>query len=271
MINQLAKSIVAQFIRQTATVSRTLMTQTAGMWLTAAGLMLADGTATAQESAYHHPLHHRLPPGQAAAWMNTIRNYDPAWLQPIRIELPSEGTVSVFSASPQPALSLTTPAQFSVNPGHWYRLRIADMPEFPGLEVYPSVEILDHLHPPVGREQDYPIPVVLTADDIRQALQGQMVTRVIYLEQPQLAAGYDPLRREVPHSVANRDNALEEADRLGRPMLIIRVGGRIPSGPDMHPAFFGSGGFVDAPASGGSSVPTAQRFAAPGSSRVAAR
>lgn len=271
MINQLAKSNVSCCVRHAVNVGRAVMKTTAFLWLTATGLMLVEEPLLAQIGDLHHPLHHRLPQGQAAAWMNTVRGYDPTWLQPIRVELPTEGTVSVYSASPQPALSVSTPAQFSVNPGHWYRLRIADMPEFPGLEVYPSVEILDHLHPPVGREQDYPIPVVLTADDIRQALQGQMVTRVIYLEQPQLAAGFDPLRREVPHSVANRDNALEEADRLGRPMLIIRVGGRIPSGPDMHPAFFGSGGFVDAPAHAGSAVPTAQRSMNPGTSRVAAR
>lgn len=216
-------------------------------WMIASGVFGMSVPAKAQDPGYH-PLNHRMPPGQAAAWMNTIHQYDPTWLQPIRIELPTEGSVSVYSASPQPAGILASPAQFSVNAGHWYRLRIADMPEFPGMEVYPSVEILDHLHPPLGREQDYPIPVVLTAEDIRLALAGQMVTRVIYLEQPQLAAGYDPLRRDMPQSIANRDNALQEADRLGRPMLIVRVGGRIPTGPNVPPMFFGTGGALDFPA-----------------------
>lgn len=200
----------------------------------------------------YHPLHHNMPPGQAAGWLNAIRGYSPVWLQPVRVELPTEGTVSVYSSSPEPLGQASTPAQFSINAGHLYRLRIADMPEFPGMEVYPSVELLDHLHPPVGLEQNYPIPVVFTTEDIRLALAGQLVTRVVYLEQPQLAAAMDPLRREIPQTVAPADNALQEADRLGRPMAIVRIGGRIPSGPDMPLSFFGTGGAVvmyQAPAS----------------------
>ena len=86
---------------------------------------------------------------------------------------------------------------------------------------------------PEGRAADYPIPVVLTEADIREAIDGRMVTRVVYLEQPQLAAMLDPLRREIPQSVNPADNALQEADRLGRPMIIVRIGGRTPSGDYM--------------------------------------
>lgn len=201
-------------------------------------------TAVGQQDPGYQPLHHNMPPGQAAAWLNTIRGYNPAWLQPVRVELPTAGTVAVYSASPEPTGLLTSPAQFSVNAGHHYRLRLSDMPEFPGAEVYPSVELLDHLHPPVGQEQDFPIPIVFSTDDIRLALSGKLVTRVVYLEQPQLAAMLDPLRREIPQSVAPADNALLEADRLGRPMAIVRIGGRIPSGPDMPLSFYGTGGGV---------------------------
>lgn len=211
-------------------------------------IMVAVGltsTAFGQHDGYFQPLNEKMMPGFAADTLARVRGYDPSWLQPVRVELPTDGTISVYSASPEPVAMLANPAQFSVNAGHIYRLRIADMPEFPNVEVFPSIEILDRMHPPAGRAADYPIPVILTEADIREAINGHMVTRVIYLEQPQLAATRDPLRREIPQSVNPADNALQAADRLGRPMIIVRIGGRTPSGADMPYLYFGSGGGFD--------------------------
>ena len=214
----------------------------------AAGL---SSTAFGQQDDSFQPLNEKMMPGFAADTLARVRQYDPSWLQPVRVELPTAGTVSVYSATPEPNAVLATPAQFSVNAGHIYRLRIADMPEFPNVEVYPSIEILDRMHPPDGRAADYPIPVVLTEADIREAIDGRRVTRVVYLEQPQLAATLDPLRREIPQSVDPADNALQEADRLGRPMIIVRIGGRTPSEDYMPYMYYGSGGGFDL----GGSVP----------------
>lgn len=210
-----------------------------------------SATSLGQQGGYFQPLNEKMMPGFAADTLARVRQYDPSWLQPVRVELPTAGTVSVYSASPEPNATFESPAQFSVNAGHFYRLRIADMPEFPGVEVYPSIEILDRMHPPDRRASDYPIPVVLTEADIREAINGRMVTNVVYLEQPQLAAMLDPLRREIPQSVNPADNALQEADRLGRPMIIVRIGGRTPSEDYMPYMYYGSGGGFDA----GESVP----------------
>jgi len=206
---------------------------------------VTGSAAFGQRGDYFQPLNEKMTPGFVADTMARVRQYDPSWLQPVRIELPTAGTVSVYSATPEPKVTLPTPAQFSVNAGHIYRLRIADMPEFPNVEIYPSIEILDRMHPPEGRAADYPIPVVLTEGDIREAISGRMVTRVVYLEQPQFAATLDPLRREIPQSVNPADNALQEADRLGRPMIIVRIGGRTPSGEYMPYMYYGSGGGFD--------------------------
>ncbi|MCA9061299.1 MAG: hypothetical protein KDA85_22450, partial [Planctomycetaceae bacterium] len=111
-------------------------------------------------------------------------------------------------------------------------------------ELYPTIEILDHLHAPAGTENDYPIPVVFTAEDIRDAIAGRLVTKVVYLEQPSLAMNYDPLRREIPQSVDPSQNAVQKADQLGRPMILVRLGGRLPSRYGMPLSFFGSGGAV---------------------------
>ena len=119
------------------------------------------------------------------------------------------------------------------------------MPEFPGVEIYPSIEILDRLHPPAGTAANYPIPVVLSANDLQQAIDGQLVTRIIYLENPRTASMIDPLRRQGLNQIVPTDNALQEAGFLGRPMIIVRIGGRVPDGSNMPSSYFGSGGAFD--------------------------
>ena len=202
-------------------------------------------TATAQNPAdapYYQPLNDRLPPGYNAEILERVRRDDAHWLQPVRVEVPTTAQVSAYSAAPEPLLTGDAPAQFSVSTGHLYRLRLAEMPEFPGLELFPSIEILDRLHPPEGLKESYPIPIVFDEADLRAAAEGLLVTRVIYLERPQIAASGDPLRSERAQTVAPGGNAIDLAARHGRPMVIVRIGGRVPSGPDSPPLFFGTGG-----------------------------
>ncbi|MCH2200354.1 MAG: hypothetical protein MK102_00170 [Fuerstiella sp.] len=196
----------------------------------------------AQQGTFHQPLNQRTPPGLSAGWLTHIRGHQSSWLQPVRIQVPGGAEVSVYSGPGEPAAIATSPARVAVNPGHTYRLRLAHMPEFPDAELYPSIEILDRLHPPAGKEHKYPVPVPFSRDDIRLALAGRLVTRVIYLEQPQLAQQLDPLNREIPQTVLPSENVLQEADRLGRPMIIIRLGARRPLQIQSSSMFFGTGG-----------------------------
>lgn len=207
-------------------------------------LMSTADTVFAQSGAEnYHPLSQHSPPGQTAAWFSQLRGYDPSWLQAIDVEIPGGGRVDVFSGSNTAVGMQDSPARFAANVGHVYRFRISSMPEFPGVEIFPSVELVDRLHPPAGREHDYAIPIIFTKEDIETAEQGQLVTRVIYLEQPQVAQIIDPLRRTIPQRVTATDNVLKEADRMGRPMAIVRIGGRRPT-TGSHPSFFGTGGHV---------------------------
>ena len=188
------------------------------------------------------PLNDRLPPGYNAAILQRIRSEDASWMQPIRVELPSTGSVALHAGQPAPAAEAAAPAAFAIGMGHLYRLRLAELPEFPAAEFYPTIELLDRLHPPAGQEFQHPIPFVFTADDLRLAASGALVTRVIYLERPQTAASDDPLRRERPATVAPGDNAVAAAEMHGRPLAIVRIGGRVPVDGQAPPLFFGSGG-----------------------------
>lgn len=188
------------------------------------------------------PLNDRLPPGYNAEILQRIRSEDATWMQPIRVELPSSGSVALHAGQPEPVAAATAPASFAIGMGHLYRLRLTELPEFPAAEFYPTIELLDRLHPPAGQEFRYPIPVVFTADDLKLAASGALVTRVIYLERPQTAASDDPLRRERPQTVAPGDNAVAAAEMHGRPLAIVRIGGRVPVDGQAPPYFFGSGG-----------------------------
>ena len=219
------------------------------------------------QANHHHPLSQHSPPGMASGWLNGLRGYDASWIQPLKISVEGGGNVTVFAGSPAPVAGAASPALVGVNVGHIYRLRLSDLPAAPGEDVYPTIELLDRLHPPAGRETEFPIPIIFTQSDIRTALSGQLVTRVIYLEQPQIAQTLDPLHREIPQSVAPDENALKEADRLGRPMAIIRIGGRKPSVNSGY-QFFGNGGTAQLFASPSETAPATVQMNARGIQRV---
>ncbi len=110
-----------------------------------------------------------------------------------------------------------------------YRFRVTNIPFRSGEELYPTLEVIDRIYPPAGREHRFPIPVVLTEEDLRLALDGALVTRVIYLEDSELAepVAMSPTT-QILHNVPSSDNALQVADHLGKPVAILRIGSRVP-------------------------------------------
>ena len=97
------------------------------------------------------------------------------------------------------------------------------------------------MHPPRGREIEFAIPLTLTEQEIDLALEGRLVTKVIYLEQPDRAQPLLGTTATRSRPAAPRENALAIADEEGRPMAIIRLGGRLPDANAPEPGFFGSG------------------------------
>jgi hypothetical protein len=189
------------------------------------------------------PLNQYLPPGLAGQW-SAMAGKGTNWAQPIRIILDGEGDVSVYHSRPVQTATLPSPAQLGVHVGHLYRLRISNMLDLPGVELFPTIEILDRLHPPAGQKHDFPIPIYLARDDIDSALDGNLVTRVVYVEQPQLAAPFELDDATRVRTLLPAQNVLEQADRYGRPVVIVRIGGRQPSMHGELPTFYGTGGFV---------------------------
>ncbi len=191
---------------------------------------LAGSTLVAQDSGYYFPLDHRQPPGTAGGWAVTIDRCLENAPQQVAVLLPSTGSLTFISAD-GPSES-AAPAQAAMFVGHLYRIRVAGMPEFPGVELYPTIEVVDRLHPPAGLVEQYPIPIEITAEEIAAALDNQLVTKVIYLEQPDLSA---PISQGATVRVEDLHpslNLMEAADMNGRPMAILRLGGRRFDGHD---------------------------------------
>lgn len=215
-------------------------------------LLAATSPVSAQrpDGGVYHLLDQTVPPGVAGNWSFLLGKATPGYFQPVRFVLPSQGHVAVFGPFGKDSTSLVTPAQIGLAVGHTYRLKISHMPEFPGVELYPSVELIDRLHPPEGLQHEFPIPVQFTADEIALALEGRLVTRIVYLEQPQLAMPQPQLEGTPVRTIPSSRNLVAEADRAGRPMLIIRLGGRLPAVHGEEPAFFGTGAPIALPNGG---------------------
>ena len=218
-------------------------------WKPALLLAVLVTCCTSSASAQGHgrryfPYSHRSQPGTAAQW-SRVRIGEAIQLQPVRFILPGAGgTVSIYQSAGNSQTN-ASPAQYEIGVGYTYRLRLSDMPEFPGKELYPSLELLDKLHPPAGKIDEFPIPVSFSKVEIEEALAGRLVTKVVYLEQPQLAPPSDMRTPTNTWTLPDKVNLIAEADRRGRPMAIVRIGSRKPAANGRDYGFFGNGGPVN--------------------------
>jgi len=192
----------------------------------------------------HTPLSQWQTPGTAAGMAQMAGRADPTWFQPLRILVEDGGEVTVFHSHPATPFKQASPAQFGVLVGHLYRLKIEGIPGLPGITLYPTIEVVDRLHPPPGQKHNFPVLIHIDRRDIDQALVGNLVTRVVYLEQPTIAAPFELDRSTRTRNLDRMDNALLQADRYGRPMVIVRLGGRLPSPHGESQRFWGTGGPV---------------------------
>jgi len=205
------------------------------------------GISVAQQNAVngrYYPLNQSAPPGVAGQWAGILGKSTPGYFQNVKFEIQNGGKVAIYGrATPQSAkqVELTSPAMLGLAVGHTYRCKISNLTNFPGQSLYPTVELIDRLHTPAELAGQFPVPIQITEEEIEHALQGRMVTKVVFLEQPQMAEPRE-LRDEIAIvSVPTSVNLLAEADRVGRPVLIIRIGGRQPNPHGEEASFYGTG------------------------------
>lgn len=207
----------------------------------AAGWMAEPALAQSTSPPRYFPLDQTMAPGVAGRWAGIRPGFVPA-MQPVRVDLGELGGQVTFFSGPEGASTiLPAPATAGLCVGFVYRVKISELKDFPGVELYPTIELIDRLHPPRGREVEFAVPITLTSEEISAALDGRLVTKVIYLEQPDRAAPIANTTAARTQLARPRDNTLALADEAGRPMVIVRLGGRLPDAAAIHSGFYGSG------------------------------
>jgi len=170
-------------------------------------------------------------------------------VQPVRLLAP-EGSSVGFFANGTTVQANGSAVSVGVTAGLLYRFKIDFVANQQARTVYPSIELVDRLYPPQGLETQFPVPVVLTQDDLEQASAGKMVTKVVYLESAESAVVRRGGDREQPYfDVSGSEDPLHVAKGLGRPLVILRIGSRIPTADELtQPSAFNSSTPVSLPA-----------------------
>ena len=198
------------------------------LWAVVA-LAVLGADASAQQRPKHWLHAGAMPPG-AIGRQRLLRGGPlSGFCQPVEVRVPQGARIAPAAgagfADDRPDAVLV-----GLQIGGVYRFRVTNIPGEPGAEVFPTVEVIDRLHPPAGQQLRFPVPVELTRDELIMATEGKYITRVIYVENPQLALPIDenddPGQRWM--DAPPGEDPLVTADLLGRPIAIVRLGGRIP-------------------------------------------
>jgi hypothetical protein len=199
-------------------------------------VLLAGLTAPLAAQAPRVHYHHAgvTSPGAIGSRQLTRGGPLPGYIQPVEIRAPHGAAISLAAESTfDPGERSVRLVGLLVAPV--YRLKITGIRNREGQELFPTLEIVDRTYPPCGQELRHPIPVEITSEDLELALEGKFVTRVVYIEDPKQALPHrSDGKEQMEFDVARHENPVEVADRLGRPVAILRIGGRVPGpeGPD---------------------------------------
>ncbi len=187
------------------------------------GLTVLGGPAFAQ----HHPPSAGTP---AQAEARSAPRLPP--LLYVRFTGPAGMRVTFYRGGVR-GQTLEVPFTVGLRPGYQHRIQLSDIPRYPGLTLFPTLEVRGSiLMPPGVGAFNHPAALWFTDADFNAARAGGLVTRVVTVERPD---GAIPVatRSDLPlefTSPPGQDPAVE-ALRHGRPLLVVRLGQR-QVGPD---------------------------------------
>jgi uncharacterized repeat protein (TIGR01451 family) len=172
------------------------------------------------------------PPGQVGMEQVMINPALYGYFQPVEFIGP-EGAKIAMHVDGDYSASSETRVKVGLLVGQVYRFKVTEIAEREGMELYPTIELINRLYPPAGLMEKFPVPVHLTKEDLHAVLDGGFLVRVIYLEDPKLALPVAETKDfQNVLDVDSFQDPLKTADRLGRPMAILRIGTRIPDAND---------------------------------------
>jgi hypothetical protein len=120
---------------------------------------------------------------------------------------------------------LQAPARYNFLQASIYRLKISDIPNHPGTELYPTLEVVPAKPKTCTFLAHSAVPVTFTEEDFEQAAAGNFVVKVIYLPDPQ----FQDLAATGPDEVVSSRldpgvDPIIEAKRRGSILLVVRLG-----------------------------------------------
>lgn len=220
------------------------------LWLSMAA------TLSAQQPGVHYLHQGIMPPGAIGSRQLQRGGPLPGYFQPIEIKTPP-GTMVSLVVEDNFDRARPGPRKAGMLIGAVYRMRVTNIRLAEGAEVFPTVEVIDRLYPPAGQEARFAIPIDITEADLKLALAGKFVTRVVYLEDPRRAIpGRYTAQQNNWFEAAPGQDPLAVADGLGRPVAILRLGARLPDQGNDPIFFYGSPPFVDYPQQAAPAKPT---------------
>lgn len=208
-------------------------------WFTVAMVLgtILCSVGFAQQPTVHYLGDPGMPPGAVGQMQLLTGQPLQGYFQPVEIKVPDGALVSTATRGAfDPPVRNSKKVGMLV--GRVYRLRVMNIHLHEGAEIYPTIEIIGRLYPPQGQEVRFPIPIELTQQDLELAIDGKLVTRIVYLENPRAAVPASQMSGQNWFEVAPNRDPLAVADAMGRPIAIVRLGGRVPldtANPD--PAF----------------------------------
>lgn len=122
---------------------------------------------------------------------------------------------------------LTAPADYNFLQGRVYRLRLTKvLPNFPGKTFYPTLEIAPATPKTVTYLAHNSVPVTFKDEEFRQAADGNLVVKVIYLPDPafQDFAALGGLDEIVSTPLEPGADPVAEAQKRGTILAIVRMG-----------------------------------------------
>lgn len=191
------------------------------------------------------PYGHNMPPGPmpgsaAALAMNQGPRF-PAQRTQVRFVRPTGMKVSWFTRGPDgnPAYSnvpIETPGRYNFPQAAIYRLKLSNIETRPGLEVYPTMEVVPTNPKTESFLAHSAVPVEFTAEDFKLIAEGTYVVKVIYLPDPQFQDAASTGTEEILSTRLEPGvDPIQEACRRGSILLVIRMGNVDQEAPNTPP------------------------------------
>jgi len=135
------------------------------------------------------------------------------------------------------------PAKYNFPQGNIYRLKLTNVPNKHGVELYPTIEVGVATPSTEAFLAHNAIPIEFTDEDFDQVMTGNFVTKVIYLPRPEFQelalAGVGTL---VSTKLDPGVDPIVEADRRGSIMAIVRLGNKDLGSPSAGEQMSAMGG-----------------------------